>query len=318
MLQIKNLSTSYFQGGATVPAVRDVSMTIEKGRATALVGESGSGKSTVALSVMRMIRPPIGDIVDGEIHVNGRDVTRMSEKQMRSVLRSEIGLVPQDPTTALDPLFTIRSQIVEAMPHTDKGDRDDVIVRLLESLGIVNARDRLNEHPHQFSGGMRQRVAMAIALAKQPSVLIADEPTTALDVTTQIGILRLLDQLRKERDLATLFITHDVRVARLLCQSVVVMYAGVVVESGPTGTVFSNPHHPYTRALLEATSLDVGPRRKLLAIPGSPPSLASLPAGCPFAPRCPSAIDRCRAEMPPTVQAKHGSSFACWSPVVAA
>lgn len=315
MLEIKDLSTSYFQGESFIPAARNVSISVAKGRATALVGESGSGKSTVALSVMRMIRPPIGDIVDGEIWVNGHNVTRMSEKEMREILRTEIGLVPQDPTTALDPLFTIRSQIVEAMPQVDKADRDDVIVALLESLGIANARERLNDHPHQFSGGMRQRVAIAIALAKQPSILIADEPTTALDVTTQIGILRLLDGLRQRGDLATLFITHDVRVARLLCQDVVVMYAGVVVESGPTATVLASPSHPYTRALLDASSLDVGPRQKLRAIPGNPPSLSALPSGCPFAPRCVNATSQCREQMPPTTSSHDGATFACWNPV---
>jgi oligopeptide/dipeptide ABC transporter ATP-binding protein len=315
MLTIDNLTTHYFQGGRVAAAARGVSLQLEKGSATALVGESGSGKSTVAMSVMRMIRPPVGDIVDGQITVNGRDVTAASPKQMRDILRTEIGFVPQDPTTALDPLYTVRSQIVEAMPQVPRGQRDDVIVQLLDSLGIVNAKDRLREHPHQFSGGMRQRVAIAVALAKEPNLLIADEPTTALDVTTQIGILRLLDGLRRDRGLTTLFITHDIRVARLVCQQVVVMYGGIVVESGPLKAVAEAPSHPYTRALLDASSLDVGPRERLRAISGNPPSLFDLPAGCPFAPRCPNATDICGREMPATTTLEDGVSFSCWNPV---
>lgn len=315
MLEIRNLTTNYYQGGRVAAAARDVSLSLEKGSSTALVGESGSGKSTVAMSVMRMIRPPVGDIASGQILVNGRNVTAASAGEMRDILRTEIGFVPQDPTTALDPLYTVRSQIAEAMPRVNKPMRNEVIITLLDSLGIVDARDRLREHPHQFSGGMRQRVAIAIALAKEPSLLIADEPTTALDVTTQIGILRLLDRLRIERHLTTLFITHDIRVARLLCQQVAVMYAGVVVESGPLKAVAESPSHPYTRALLDASSLDVGPREKLRAIPGSPPSLIAPPKGCPFEARCPNATEVCGQQMPETTTRKDGASFACWNPV---
>ncbi|GGM62005.1 ABC transporter ATP-binding protein [Dactylosporangium sucinum] len=315
MLEISNLTTHYFQGGQVATAVRGASLTLKKGLATAIVGESGSGKSTVAMSVMRMIRPPIGDIAEGTIRVNGTDVTAASPKQMREILRTSIGFVPQDPTTALDPLYTIRSQIVEAMPHVERNKRTETIVELLTSLGIADARDRLREHPHQFSGGMRQRVAIAIALAKEPDLLIADEPTTALDVTTQIGILRLLDRLRRERHLTTMFITHDIRVARLVCQDVAVMYGGVVVESGPLSAVVDAPSHPYTRALLDASSLDVGPRQRLRAISGSPPTLLAMPPGCPFAPRCPNATAICHREMPATTGKADGSSFACWNPV---
>ncbi|MGY1806179.1 ABC transporter ATP-binding protein [Blastococcus sp. SYSU D00669] len=317
MLDIRNLTTQYFQGGQVAAAARGVSLQLERGSATALVGESGSGKSTVAMSVMRLIRPPIGDIVDGQILVNGRDVTAASKAEVRDILRTEIGFVPQDPTTALDPLYTVRSQIAEAMPHVPRHERDEMIVRLLDSLGIANARDRLREYPHQFSGGMRQRVAIAIALAKDPKLLIADEPTTALDVTTQIGILRLLDRLRREHELTTLFITHDIRVARLVCQQVAVMYGGVVTERGPLATVAERPSHPYTRALLDASSLNVPPRTKLRAIPGSPPSLFAMPEGCPFAARCPNATEVCAKEMPATTTRADGVSYACWNPVQA-
>lgn len=317
MLEIKDLTTKYFQGGKTATATRGVSLTLAKGSATALVGESGSGKSTVAMSVMRMIRPPIGDIVDGEIVVNGRNVTGASKKEMREILRTDIGFVPQDPTTALDPLFTVRSQIAECMTSTPRAARDDAIVELLDSLGIVDPRARLREHPHQFSGGMRQRVAIAVALAKNPQLLIADEPTTALDVTTQLSILRLLDQLRRERELTTLFITHDIRVARLVCQQVAVMYGGVMVERGPMDLVTARPSHPYTQALFSANALDVAPRQRLRAIPGTPPSLTAMPAGCPFAPRCDNATATCREEMPPATTTEDGVTFSCWNPVTA-
>ncbi|NYG59859.1 oligopeptide/dipeptide ABC transporter ATP-binding protein [Nocardioides daedukensis] len=282
----------------------------------ALVGESGSGKSTVAQSIMRMIRPPVGDLREGVVSVNGVDVRLCTDQQMRQVLRSEIGFIPQDPTTALDPLYTIRSQIKEVLPPEDKKNADRVITELLESLGIVNAADRLGDYPHEFSGGMKQRVAIAIALAKKPSVLIADEPTTALDVTTQIGILRLLDKLRRERSLATLFITHNIRVARLLCQHVVVMYGGIVVESGPIDQVMAAPSHPYTRALLDASVLGDHPRQKLRAIPGNPPSLFTMPKGCPFSPRCANATDQCHDGLPEETATERGTRYTCWNPVM--
>ncbi len=315
MLELKNLHTDYYQAGKVAHAVRGVTISVRPGEAVALVGESGSGKSTVVQSIMRMIRPPVGDIREGTVEVNGVDVTLCGEPEMRGVLRSEIGFIPQDPTTALDPLYTIRSQIREVLPEEDRADADEVIVGLLESLGIVDARRRLGDYPHEFSGGMRQRVAIAIALAKRPSVLIADEPTTALDVTTQVGILRLLDRLRRERNLATLFITHNIRVARLLCQHVVVMYGGVVVESGPIESVIARPRHPYTRALMDASVLGDTPRQRLRAIPGAPPSLAAMPSGCPFQPRCAGATADCSTDLPAPVSTAEGTTYQCWNPV---
>ncbi len=315
MLDVKNLHTEYYQGGRVAHAARGVSIHVPQGQAVALVGESGSGKSTVAQSVMRMIRPPVGNLREGIVSVNGIDVRLCTDRQMRQVLRNEIGFIPQDPTTALDPLYTIRSQIKEVLPEEDKRNADQVITELLESLGIVNAADRLGDYPHEFSGGMKQRVAIAIALAKRPSVLIADEPTTALDVTTQVGILRLLDRLRRERNLATLFITHNIRVARLLCQHVVVMYGGIVVESGPIEQVMAAPSHPYTRALLDASVLGDRPRQKLRAIPGNPPSLFAMPQGCPFSPRCANATDQCHEGLPSEVATEQGTRYTCWNPV---
>jgi oligopeptide/dipeptide ABC transporter ATP-binding protein len=233
------------------------------------------------------------------VRLDGRELLGLRTREMRDVLRNDIGYVPQDPVTALDPLFTVRSQIAEAHPKKPRNEVDESIVALLERLGVLDARRRLKSYPHEFSGGMRQRVAIAIALAKEPRLLIADEPTTALDVTTQVAILRLLDELRRERKLALLFVTHDLAVARLVCQDLTVMYAGIVVEAGPINTVMARPRHPYTRALLDADSGHAEPLSRLRAIPGQPPPLYDLPRGCPFAPRCPIAEDRCTEAIPP-------------------
>jgi len=300
VLDVEDLHTVYYQGGqGAVPAVRGLDVFIREGSATALVGESGSGKTTAALSVMRLIRKPIGDVVRGRVRLDGTDLMTLDDKAMRQVLLNEIGYVPQDPTTALDPLYTVRTQIAEACPGKSRAETDDLIVDVLERLGVLDARQRLKSYPHEFSGGMRQRVAIAVALVKEPRLLIADEPTTALDVTTQLAILRLLDELRRERRLALLFVTHDLAVARLVCQDVAVLYGGIVAEAGPIADVMAAPKHPYTRALLDADEREAVPHSRLRAIPGQPPPLSALPPGCPFAPRCPIAIEECTRAMPP-------------------
>jgi oligopeptide/dipeptide ABC transporter ATP-binding protein len=299
MLTVKGLRTNYFSGSSEVAAVRGVDLSVPPGSALALVGESGSGKSTVALSVMRLIKPPIGRIVGGSAFLGARDLLAVSARDMRWVLRNEIGYIPQDPTTALDPLFTVRTQIAQSLSGKgSKAERISRIVNLLDRLGVADAENRLKSYPHEFSGGMRQRVAIAIALAKDPNLLIADEPTTALDVTTQLGILKILDELRRERDLSMIFVTHDLSVAKLICQEIAVMYGGVIVERGPIDQVMKSPQHPYTRALLDADPANAKPQSRLRAISGQPPPLSALPSGCAFAPRCPYVEPVCETAMP--------------------
>lgn len=315
MLSVRDLHVEYRQDGESFEVVRGVSLDIPSGSALALVGESGSGKSTLALSVMKLINPNIGSITGGEVWLEGDNLTAAGRTAMRRVLRHDIGFIPQDPTTALDPLFTIRSQVADVLPKAKRAVTNARIASLLESLGVVDAPRRLKSYPHEFSGGMRQRVAMAIALAKDPSLLIADEPTTALDVTTQLNFLRLLSRLRSERQLTTMFITHDLRVARLLCETVAVMYGGIVVESGRMKDVMAAPAHPYTRALVAITSVGKQSRTKLAALPGQPPSPCTLSSGCPFAARCERVEDRCLTALPGPTQAGD-RTYNCWNPVL--
>lgn len=316
-LEVDALNVDYFQHGTIARATRDVSFTIPTGRATALVGESGCGKSTVALSIMRLIRPPIGDIASGAIRLNGRELTTMTAGSMRDVLHHDIGYVPQDPTTALDPLCTVGRHITETLSNGSRRQRRDAAVQILERLGVPRAAERIHSYPHEFSGGMRQRVAIGAALAKDPALLIADEPTTALDVTTQLAIIRLLRGLARERDLTLLFVTHDLSVARALCNDVLVMYAGRIVESGPISDVLAAPRHPYTRALIDCLPHLATRRSQLAVIDGQPPQPTEEVGGCPFAPRCPLAEQRCREQRPEYVQVG-SSSVACWKAGIAA
>jgi len=313
VLEIRDLQVSYGRADRGLIAVRCVDLDVPTGQAVALVGESGSGKSTVALSVMRLITPPTGQIERGTIQLEGVDLLQLKSVDMRRVLHEKIGFIPQDPNSALDPLFTIGRQVDETLSATIRGSaRRQTIASLLESLGVANAAERLDSYPHEFSGGMKQRVAIATALARNPKLIIADEPSTALDVTTQLGILCLIDELRRERNLSLLLITHDLSVARLLCQQVVVLYAGQVVERGPIQEVMGSPRHPYTRALVGAIPHLATPRTRLLSIPGQPPAPGEVRAGCPFAPRCPLADSRCIRENPQLVRYDR-VEVACWN-----
>src|SRR5271165_902222 len=303
-LSVRNLSTVYEDRQSTVRAVRDVSFDLRPTERLGIVGESGSGKSALALSILGLIEPP-GRVVGGEIRLGDREISRMSDRELGAVRGKEIALVLQDPSTALDPVKTIGKQIVEAIAVHEPGLRRSAArkraAELLREVDISHAEQRLDDYPHQYSGGMRQRVAIAIAIANNPNVLIADEPTTALDVTTQAQVLALLDRLVDEHRTAVILITHNLGIVSDFCDSVAVMYAGRLVETSGVDHIFLSPTHPYSEALLKCVPnperLTEGP---LPAITGFPPDLSQLPHGCSFAPRCPvgKELARCREEAP--------------------
>ena len=302
VLSVRNLRTEFRSAGGTVAAVRDVSFDLARGERIAIVGESGSGKSALALSVLGLIEPP-GRVVGGEVWLNGRDIAGLSERAMQRVRGKEIAVVFQDPMTALNPVKTIGSQIVEALRVHEPGLRKAAArrraVELLRDVEVPAPERRLDQYPHEYSGGMRQRVMIAIALANSPDVLVADEPTTALDVTTQAQIMDLLARVVADRGTAVILITHNLGVVAGFCDSVFVMYAGRLVERAPRDELFALPVHPYTEALLGSVPR---PDRlgRLVAIPGAPPDLAHLPGGCTFAPRCRvgSGEEICHATVP--------------------
>jgi oligopeptide/dipeptide ABC transporter ATP-binding protein len=305
VLSVRELRTEFHSREGTVTAVREVSFDVHRGAHIAIVGESGSGKSALALSLLGLIEPP-GEIAGGEVRLNGRDITRLSDRAMQAVRGKEIAVVFQDPMTALDPVKTIGYQLIEAIRTHQPGVRRKAARRiaadLLRDVEVPGADRRLDDYPHEYSGGMRQRVTIAMALANKPDVLIADEPTTALDVTTQAQVMALLSRVVAERGTAVILITHNLGVVAGHCDYVFVMYAGRLVERSPTDVVFARPVHPYTEALLRSVPrpdrLEKGP---LQAIGGAPPNLASLPPGCAFAPRCGYAQEICRAETPAPV-----------------
>jgi peptide/nickel transport system ATP-binding protein len=313
LLEVRGLRTEFVTDLGIVCAVNDVSITVPHGRVVGVVGESGSGKSVTARSILRMVNPP-GRIVAGSLLFDGRDLLTLSEKDMREIRGSEIAMVFQDPQSALNPVMSVGDQIAEALTVHGVSRRAARAraLDLLRQVGIPDAERRIDDYPHQFSGGMRQRVVIAIALANEPSLLIADEPTTALDVTIQAQILRLLGRLRDELGIAVLMITHDMGVVAEMCDDVVVMYGGRVVEQGPVKTVFTHQDHPYTADLLQAMPRMDTSGSRLPAIPGAPPDPAALPAGCAFHPRCRLAEDRCRTEVPALVPTVAGHASACW------
>ena len=301
LLRVQDLTTTFNISGRVVRAVDHVNFELRRGETLGIVGESGSGKSMTALSILRLVQPP-GQVHGGPISFNGRsDLLELSERDMRAIRGAEIGFIFQEPMTALNPVYTIGHQIAEALLVHRKASRAqarDKAVELLEAVQIPDAARRLRDYPHQLSGGMRQRVLIATALACRPLMLIADEPTTALDVTIQAEILDLLQEMKRRFHLALLLITHDLGVVAGHADRVAVMYAGRIVEHGPTTRIFEAPKHPYTRGLLD--SIPGGaPGKRLHAIEGTVPNIANLPPGCAFEPRCPERFDLCPTAPPP-------------------
>jgi oligopeptide/dipeptide ABC transporter ATP-binding protein len=309
LLQVSHLTTVFDLPAGPVPAVDDVSFEVQSGETLGLVGESGCGKTVTAMSVMRLVQPP-GRIAGGAIRFKGRDLLALSEADMRAVRGAEIALIFQEPMTALNPVFTVGDQIAEALIVHGRASRREArsrAVQLLDSVRIPDAAARVRDYPHQLSGGMRQRVLIAIAVACRPSLIIADEPTTALDVTIQAQILDLLREMREAFHLSLLLITHDLGVIAEIADRVAVMYAGRIVEDGPVRDVLRNPQHPYTRGLLG--SMPGAAPGRLRTIEGSVPLLGALPPGCAFHPRCPDRFEPCATDVPPEylVGAAHGA-----------
>jgi peptide/nickel transport system ATP-binding protein len=316
LLQVNGLVTHFVMRDRVGRAVDGVSFHVDEGETLGIVGESGSGKSITALSLLRLQPRPFARIVAGEVWFKGVDLLTLDDQQMRSYRGRRISMVLQDPMTALNPVLKIGDQIGEAIrTHHDLSAQEvrRRVIEVLELLRVPAAAQRLGSYPHEFSGGMRQRVVGAIALASQPDLLIADEPTTALDVTVQDQYLRLLRRVQKERGLAIIFITHDLAVVARMCDRVAVMYGGRIVETAPTATLFATPMHPYTQALLRSSlPEDADMDEPLYTIEGTPPSIFESQRGCPFAARCPDVMPRCREMMPPETSAGTGHAASCW------
>ena len=317
LLEVRNLSTYFFQEDNTVRAVDDVSYDLEEGETLALVGESGCGKSVSALSIMQLVPDPPGRIVNGEVLFQDLDLARLSEQQMRQVRGKEIAMIFQEPMTSLNPVLTIGRQLTEALEihmGMTSGEARNRAIELLDMVGIPDAAQRLKSYPHQFSGGMRQRVMIAMALSCNPKLLIADEPTTALDVTIQAQILELIQRLCRELGTAVILITHNLGVVARYARRVNVMYAGKIIERGSARDIYYEPAHPYTLGLLGSVPrLDVTRRDRLEAIEGLPPDLGLLPKGCSYYPRCPFRMERCLEEIPPLEPVADGHLAACWA-----
>ena len=316
LLRVRDLQTYFRVEGGTAKAVDGVSFDVYPDEILGIVGESGSGKSVTSLSVMRLIPDPPGFIAGGQIEFLGRDLLKLDYDQMREIRGNEIGMIFQEPMTALNPVFSVGMQVMETVrTHTDltKTDAQDAAVEMLAKVGIPDARKRLGDYPHQFSGGMRQRVMIAMALICHPRLLIADEPTTALDVTTQAQILDLMRQLKSQRDGGSIMlITHDLAVVAETCDRVLVMYGGKVQEVGTAEQIFYNPRHPYTKGLLASLPAHRGERRsRLNAIPGNVPSIMEMPEGCKFCTRCDDVYEPCERTEPPLTDLGEGHLVRC-------
>jgi oligopeptide transport system ATP-binding protein len=316
LLEVKNLQTQFFTQDGVVNAVNDISYTLDKGETLGIVGESGSGKSVGVLSLMKLIPTPPGKIVGGEVLFDGRDLVPMSDREIRKIRGNKIGMIFQDPMTSLNPVLTIGRQISEALELHLSMSGDEArqrTVELLELVGIPSAEDRVDNYPHQFSGGMRQRVMIAMGLSCNPQLLIADEPTTALDVTIQAQIIELVKRLKDELGMAIIWISHDLGVVAGIADRVMVMYAGRIVEEATVKELFANPRHPYTLGLIHSLPrLDNSSRQRLESIEGLPPDLIDYPPGCPFQARCKYRIDKCATERPPLMTVSSGHKSACW------
>ncbi len=316
LLDIRNLTVHFHTMDGTVHAVNGISLSLDKGETLGIVGESGCGKSVSMLSVMRLIPNPPGEIVAGEVLYGENDLLKMDLARIERIRGKQIAMIFQDPMTSLNPVLPIGFQIGEVLEVHDKLSRQEArrrAVALLDLVGIPEADQRYYDYPHQFSGGMRQRAMIAMALAGSPDILIADEPTTALDVTIQAQIIDLVKDLRRRLGMSVIWITHDLSVVAELADRVVVMYAGFIVEQAGVDALFEDPRHPYTLALLKSLPrVDCDREEKLANISGMPPDCLDLPPGCPFLPRCQHAIERCSRENPPLAPVEPNHSIACW------
>ncbi len=303
LLKVNDLETTFFTSDGNVPAVDHIDFHVQAGEILAIVGESGCGKSVTSLSIMGLVPSPPGKITSGEILFNGEDLTKLSEKKMRKVRGKDIAMIFQEPMTSLNPLFTIGNQLVEAiLLHNKKWTRKQAktkAIEMMQLVGLPRAEELMNDYPHQLSGGMRQRVMIAMALVCNPKLLIADEPTTALDVTIQAQILKLIKELNEKLDMAVLFITHDLGIVAETCQRVIVMYAGQIIEEGLVTEIFKNPEHPYTLGLIKSVPDMRYKKETLYSIPGNVPKPGSVKVGCRFASRCEYRMERCMEETPP-------------------
>lgn len=316
LLEVKNLETRFHTEQGTVHAVNGVSFTVDEGEVIGVVGESGCGKSVTMLSILRLVASPPGEISGGSVDFFGQDLLALKEEEMQHVRGAQISMIFQDPMTSLNPVLSIGKQLTEPMllhMNITQEKADQRAAELLEMVGISNAADRLRDYPHQFSGGMRQRVMIAMALSCEPKVLIADEPTTALDVTIQAQFIDLVKRLQKNFGLSIIWITHDLGVIAGLADRMIVMYGGLFIEEAPVRELYGNPQHPYTIGLLGSLPrLDGKHSERLESIDGLPPVLYAPPAACPFAPRCKYVIDRCHQENPALEEVAQGHRVACW------
>ncbi|MFZ4664044.1 MAG: ABC transporter ATP-binding protein [Caldilineaceae bacterium] len=319
LLEVKNLKTQFFTQDGVVHAVNGITYSVGAGETVAIVGESGSGKSVGVMSLIRLIPQPPGKIVDGQVLFDGQDLLKLSEDELRHVRGNRIAMIFQDPMTSLNPVLTVGRQITEALELHLNMNREQSrkrAIELLQLVGIPGAESRIDDYPHQFSGGMRQRVMIAMGLSCNPQLLIADEPTTALDVTIQAQIVDLVGRLKNELGMAIIWITHDLGVVAGMAERVLVMYSGFIVEEAPVDQIYARPRHPYTLGLLRSIPrLDLGRQKRLVPIEGLPPDLLEAPTHCPFAPRCQFAFDKCWQENPPLEAVGANHRAACWADI---